>query len=90
MKRLKEINECDGCDNMHVNIDYKTSAVIGKHSCSKCVADFKLKEGLMISVVQDRNIATFFVCKNYLDKHVPYQSLEFDITKDRYPKLGLR
>ena len=75
---------------MYVDIDYKTSAGIGKHHCSKCGDDFKLEEGLMISVVQGSNISTFFVCRNCLDKRVPYQSPEFDVTRDRYPKLGLR
>jgi len=75
---------------MHINVDYKTSAVIGKHSCSVCGADFNIKEGLMISLVQNKFISTFFVCKNCLEKGIPYQSPEFDISKDRYPKLALR
>lgn len=75
---------------MHIDIDYMTSAVIGKHNCSKCGANFNLKEGLMIKIIQDQFICTFFVCKDCLEKRIPYQSPEFDIKKDRYPKLGLR
>ena len=75
---------------MYVDIDYKTHASIGKHYCSRCGADFNLEKGLMVSVVQDRHIATLFVCEDCLKKRIPYQSSEFDITKDRYPNLGLR
>lgn len=77
-------------NKMYINIDYKTSAVIGKHSCSKCGHNFDLKEGLMISIVQGSNVATFFVCGDCLRNTTPLQSPEFDIKKDRYPKLGLR
>ncbi|MEM3828808.1 MAG: hypothetical protein QXP36_06305 [Conexivisphaerales archaeon] len=75
---------------MHVDIDYKTDAVIGKHNCSKCGGEFKLKEGLMISIIKNIDKTTFFLCKACLEKGVPYQSKEFDIKKDRYPKIGLR
>jgi hypothetical protein len=75
---------------MYVDIDYKTSAYIGEHFCSMCRAPFKLKEGLMIGVVEGSYKATIFVCGKCLEKHKPYQTLEFDITKERYPKLGLR
>lgn len=76
---------------MHIDIDYQTSAFIGKHSCSHCEADFNLREGLMIGIIQKSGAkATFFLCKECLEKRTPYQSSEFDITKDRYPKLNLR
>jgi hypothetical protein len=75
---------------MHVDVDYKTSAYIGKHSCSVCGAEFKLSEGLMVSVVQGVEKATIFVCQKCLEKHKPYQTVEFDIAKERYPKLGPR
>lgn len=75
---------------MHVDIDYKTCAVIGKHNCSRCGGEFKFKEGLMIGIIEGSDKATFFLCKACLEKGVPYQSVEFDIKKDRHPKLGLR
>ncbi|MGB9779085.1 MAG: hypothetical protein ACPLW8_06720 [Candidatus Bathyarchaeales archaeon] len=75
---------------MHVDVDFKTSAVIGKHNCSRCEGEFRLKEGLMISIVEGSNRTTFFLCKACLERGTPYQSMEFDIKKDRYPKLELR
>ncbi|MEM3698078.1 MAG: hypothetical protein QXQ94_11410 [Candidatus Bathyarchaeia archaeon] len=75
---------------MHVDIDYTTAAVVGKHNCSKCVGEFKLKEGLMIGIIEGGNKATLFLCRTCLETGVPYQSEEFDIKKTRYPKLGFR
>jgi protein-arginine kinase activator protein McsA len=64
-------------DKLSVDIDYKTSAYIGKHSCSKCGADFKLNEGLMVGTVEDNHKATIFICEKCLEKHTPYQTPEF-------------
>lgn len=75
---------------MHVDVDYKTSASIGKHSCSVCGAGFKISEGLMVGVAQGIEKATIFVCEKCLEKHEPYQTAEFDVAKERYPKLGSR
>ncbi|MCS7114826.1 MAG: hypothetical protein RMJ15_03880 [Nitrososphaerota archaeon] len=64
--------------------------IIGKHNCSKCGGKFKLREGLMISIIEGGGKATFFLCRACLENGVPYQSEEFDIKKTKYPKLGLR
>lgn len=76
-------------NKMYVNIDYENLSVIGKHSCSKCGVNLNEKEGLMVSIIQSGNTATFYVCNDCL-KGASLQSREFDITKNRYPILGLR
>jgi len=76
--------------NVHVDIDYRTHALIGKHTCSKCGGNFKLSEGLMVGIAEGTHKATIFICEKCLRKPVSYQTPEFDINKERYPKLDLR
>ena len=75
---------------MYINIDYGTRAYIGEKKCSRCGRDFDLENGLMIGLLQGGDVVSFFICRECLDMKASFQSVEFDLAKDRYPILGYR